>query len=125
MVMPVLDSNTTTSSTQCVRVPRGMNPVRIGRDPRCTVRLNSHFVPPEAGAIANVGDGWQFWALVGGICRVGDRLLDKNDHRPIESGQHLGVGPFNLRMVLDTDNSTSPIERRQSKKGPAAQINRQ
>src|SRR5262245_50010800 len=120
--MQILVSNTITSSTEGVRVPLGMNPVRVGRDPRCAVRLNSHYVPPEAGAIANTGGGWQFWALAGGVCRLGGRVLDKNEHRPIEPGQHIGVWPFNLVVCLDDDDAVSPEGQQRLLAGRAAGV---
>src|SRR5262249_39666601 len=44
----------------------------------------------------------------------------KNEHRPIEPGQHIGVWPFNLVVCLDDDDAVSPEGQQRLLAGRAA-----
>src|SRR5918993_5617559 len=61
--MRVLVNNLIDGTSTNIPIPRGMNPVRIGLDERNAVVLRSHYVPSEAAALANNGNGWEFWSL--------------------------------------------------------------
>ncbi len=85
------------------------NRIRVGRDPRNELVLDSPFVAEEAAVFFKRGGDWELMALGLNGVKVNDKDVLGGDRHPIVGGNVIKIFPFTLTLELATQEKPSVL----------------